>query len=167
MGTKNNPGKFDCFANAHPDEPMFVLLGRDKDAPALVRAWANERERQGEDPKKVAEARACAEAMERWRVKLDRERREQAMQDEVLRTFTLEAMEREIARRLGPGQVVLHLNEYQRANLKSLLDLRLGDSGDWHGEIRCMLGEDPGNPNLDPERLRKLVAHGLGGGGPK
>ena len=26
MGTKNNPGKFDCYANAKPDEPLFVLL---------------------------------------------------------------------------------------------------------------------------------------------
>ena len=37
MGTKNNPGVFDCYANAEPDEPMFVLLGRDKDAATLVR----------------------------------------------------------------------------------------------------------------------------------
>lgn len=37
MGTKNNPGTFDCYANAAPDEPMFVLLGRDKHAPLLVR----------------------------------------------------------------------------------------------------------------------------------
>lgn len=29
MGTKNNPGAFDCYANAEPDEPMFVLLARD------------------------------------------------------------------------------------------------------------------------------------------
>lgn len=36
MGTKNNPGAFDCYANAEPDEPMFVLLGRDKHAPAPV-----------------------------------------------------------------------------------------------------------------------------------
>jgi hypothetical protein len=29
MGTKNQPGKFDtCYANADPDEPMFVLLGK-------------------------------------------------------------------------------------------------------------------------------------------
>lgn len=30
MGTKNNPGEFDCYANAAPDEPMFILLGRDQ-----------------------------------------------------------------------------------------------------------------------------------------
>ncbi len=40
MGTKNNPGKFDCYAKAEPDEPMFVLLARDRIAPTLVRIWA-------------------------------------------------------------------------------------------------------------------------------
>lgn len=30
MGTKNQPGSFDCYANAKGDEPLFVLLGRDK-----------------------------------------------------------------------------------------------------------------------------------------
>jgi hypothetical protein len=29
MGTKSNPGPFDCYAKAEPDEPMFVLLARD------------------------------------------------------------------------------------------------------------------------------------------
>jgi hypothetical protein len=68
MATKNNPGKYDCYMNAAPDEPMFVLLGRDKMAPALVREWAAKREAAGETAEKVAEARACAVAMERWRV---------------------------------------------------------------------------------------------------
>ena len=40
MGTKNNPGQFDCYANAEPDEPMFVLLGRDRLAPFLVSIWS-------------------------------------------------------------------------------------------------------------------------------
>lgn len=40
MGTKNNPGNFDCYANALPDEPMFVLLGRDPLAPGLTQIWA-------------------------------------------------------------------------------------------------------------------------------
>ena len=40
MGTKNNPGEFDCYANAEPDEPMFVLLARDPAAPLIVRQWA-------------------------------------------------------------------------------------------------------------------------------
>jgi hypothetical protein len=59
MGTKSNPGAFDCYANAEPDEPMFVLLGRDKHAPALVWLWAVLRELDGEDPAKVHEARQC------------------------------------------------------------------------------------------------------------
>jgi hypothetical protein len=63
MGTKNNPGQFDCCVNAEPDEPMFVLLGRDKHGSALVELWAEAREKTGEDPAKVEEARACARQM--------------------------------------------------------------------------------------------------------
>jgi hypothetical protein len=33
MGTKRNPGLSDCYAKAEADEPMFVLLARDKHAP--------------------------------------------------------------------------------------------------------------------------------------
>lgn len=66
MATKNNPGQFDCYANADPDEPMFVLLGRDKHAPTLVWLWATLRELAGEDEVKVAEARACCTAMIGW-----------------------------------------------------------------------------------------------------
>lgn len=73
MGTKNNPGNFDCYANAEPDEPMFILLGRDRSAPSLVEAWADNRERLGEDPAKVAEARECAEAMRAHLATLDKE----------------------------------------------------------------------------------------------
>ncbi len=43
MGTKNNPGKFDCHANAEPDEPMFILLARDPLAPFLTSLWAKVR----------------------------------------------------------------------------------------------------------------------------
>jgi hypothetical protein len=39
MGTKKNPGKFDCYANAKDDEPMFILLGRDPAAACIVRCW--------------------------------------------------------------------------------------------------------------------------------
>jgi hypothetical protein len=66
MGTKNNPGKFDCYANAHPDEPMFVLLGRDPMAGYLVRQWARHREAHGEEAAKVQEARTCADAIDVW-----------------------------------------------------------------------------------------------------
>ena len=40
MGTKNNPGKYDCYARAHPDEPIFTLRGKDVSAPYFVRMWA-------------------------------------------------------------------------------------------------------------------------------
>ncbi len=66
MGTKNNPGLFDCYDAAHPDEPMFILLARDKHAPALVWLWAALRELDSEDAAKVAEARTCAANMVEW-----------------------------------------------------------------------------------------------------
>lgn len=74
MGTKNNPGNFDCYANALSDEPMFVLLGRDPRAPELIERWATQREndielgyRPESDRAMVKEAHACAEQMRDWR----------------------------------------------------------------------------------------------------
>jgi len=67
MGTKNNPGKYDCYVNAEPDEPMFILLARDPLAPILVRMWADLRAHLAGNPSKVAEARNCAGSMEAWR----------------------------------------------------------------------------------------------------
>jgi len=72
MGTKNNPGAFDCYANAHPDEPMFVLLARDKHAPTLVWLWATLREIDQEDATKVEEARECVNDMLLWQAANDR-----------------------------------------------------------------------------------------------
>lgn len=66
MGTKNQPGKFDCYANAAADEPIFVLLARDKHAPTLVWLWATLREIDGEPAEVVAEARECAMNMMAW-----------------------------------------------------------------------------------------------------
>lgn len=72
MGTKNNPGDFDCYANAHPDEPMFVLLGRDPTAPLVVAFWIALKQQMVKDGTsstsraKAAEASDCARAMERW-----------------------------------------------------------------------------------------------------
>ena len=67
MGTKNNPGTYDCYAKAEPDEPIFILLGRDIGAPVLVEKWAEQAERVGGDPEKIAEARKCAADMRAWR----------------------------------------------------------------------------------------------------
>lgn len=66
MGTKSEPGAFDCYSSAEPDEPMFVLLGRDKHAPTIVWLWATLRELDGEDETKVAEAQRCAMDMMQW-----------------------------------------------------------------------------------------------------
>lgn len=67
MGTKRRPGGFDGDAQAEEGEPMFVLLGRDRHAPLLVRIWALLRRREGEDEAVVAEALACAKEMDAWR----------------------------------------------------------------------------------------------------
>lgn len=40
MATKLNPGRFDCYAAARPDEEIFCLLERDPIAPFLVSIWA-------------------------------------------------------------------------------------------------------------------------------
>lgn len=68
MGTKSNPGAFDCYAAAESDEPMFVLLARDKHAPTLVWLWALLRELEEEDANKVAESRDCVEDMIQWQI---------------------------------------------------------------------------------------------------
>lgn len=74
MGTKNNPGKFDCYANALPDEPMFVLLARDPIFFDLVHLWAQRRQhdiecgdRPDSDRLMVGEAEECAWNGRRWR----------------------------------------------------------------------------------------------------
>lgn len=74
MGTKNNPGRFDCYGNAEPDEPMFILLARDTSAPRVVEEWAAIREQmidEGIKPESdmamVTEARECAGKMRAWR----------------------------------------------------------------------------------------------------
>ncbi len=67
MGTKNNPGKFDCYGKAKPYESMFVLLGRDRHGPILVRLWAILRWLTGERSEKVSEAWACAASMKQYR----------------------------------------------------------------------------------------------------
>lgn len=66
MGSKNNPGQWDCYANAEPDEPMFVLLGRDPTAWAVVYIWAELRSRLGDDSAKLEEAMGCALSLEEW-----------------------------------------------------------------------------------------------------
>lgn len=76
MGTKNEPGRFDCFAAALPDEPTFTLLARDPDFFRLVKKWAKRRmkaiqcgDRPQSDVAMVAEAEQCAWDGQEWRRK--------------------------------------------------------------------------------------------------
>lgn len=78
MGSKMNPAIFDCYESALPDEPIFVLLGRDTDAPYVIRMWAGKRwqdlaagKRPQSDKFVIEEARLCAIEMEKWRKEND------------------------------------------------------------------------------------------------
>lgn len=78
MGSKNDPGEFDCYGNALPDEPMFILLARDPGAAFAVEAWADRREnlinigtKPRSDMAMVEEARECAANMRKWRTEND------------------------------------------------------------------------------------------------
>lgn len=67
MGTKEHPGRFDCYRAADSNEPMFVLLGRDPVAALLVQLWVELRRSIGrEETEKFEEARDCAEQMYAW-----------------------------------------------------------------------------------------------------
>ena len=64
-----------CMSRAEPDEMTFVLLGRDSAAPYAIRMWVRERVRSGKnkvhDPQ-IVEALACADTMERERMRANR-----------------------------------------------------------------------------------------------
>lgn len=56
-----------CMSRARDNEMTFVLLGRDKAAPAAIRAWIDERIRLGKnqlDDEQIIEAEKCAMQME-------------------------------------------------------------------------------------------------------
>jgi hypothetical protein len=64
MGTKANPGTFDCHLAAHDDEPLFTLLGRDPTAALLVNLWAAMRvQSHGPSSARAIEASTCANDM--------------------------------------------------------------------------------------------------------
>lgn len=88
MGTKSNPGEFDCYAKAADDEPIFTLRSKDPLAPIFIRMWIAVRggnvlelfslladlvqagmqySMTPDDPEKIMEAYDCADAMERYR----------------------------------------------------------------------------------------------------
>jgi hypothetical protein len=66
MGTKKRPSAYEPLHYVDQDEPLFVLIGRDPDAGRLVRDWAAARERRGEDPAVVRDARETAAEMDAY-----------------------------------------------------------------------------------------------------
>ena len=81
MATKNDPGEFDCYGAAEPDEPLFILRANDPLAPGIVRQWANRYHEQrrverrilgaaSQDTakvrRKIEEAQRCARTMTAW-----------------------------------------------------------------------------------------------------
>jgi hypothetical protein len=74
VATKLTATLDDCYNRALPDEPYFVLLARDPDAPEVVRHWATLREARigrGEKPTDdsgvITDAYKCASDMVVWR----------------------------------------------------------------------------------------------------
>jgi hypothetical protein len=91
MGTKNNPGPYDCYAKADGDEPIFTLRAKDPSAPYLTMIWEASRRGDiaavsnlamammmnkdvirlfaapGESCDKFKEAIDCAQSMREWR----------------------------------------------------------------------------------------------------
>jgi hypothetical protein len=57
-----------CMAKAHDDEPTFVLLARDKCAPATIRVWVQLRigsGKNGRNDAQIIEALALADMMDK------------------------------------------------------------------------------------------------------
>lgn len=74
MGTKDNPGKFDCHERAEADEPRFTLLARDPIAPMALELWVFWRLtlvwmglKPSSDRGMIDEAQDCASQMRAWR----------------------------------------------------------------------------------------------------
>ncbi len=67
MGTKLNPGSYDCYAKAQDDEPIFVLRANDPTAPFAIRKWARRRSLVKGNDAKYEEAMKIALDMETWR----------------------------------------------------------------------------------------------------
>ncbi len=67
MGTKLEPGMFDCHTKAQSDEPIFTLLARDPLAHVLVDLWASLAHKH--KPEKIKEAKRVAQDMRDWHAK--------------------------------------------------------------------------------------------------
>ena len=73
MATKANPGEFDCYKAAAPDEPLFILRASDALAPLVVRDWVGHYLESHPTltprmQRKADEALKCASDMELYRL---------------------------------------------------------------------------------------------------
>ena len=144
MASKLHPGEFDCYAAALPDEPLFILLARDKSAPAIIRGWVQERrtallqeradnpelesdpifmERYHEDLNKCREAEMCAHDMQVWRNANDGVWREDSQRtkalDEINPAFKesiADALKRALVNELMCGSAELSIVEHRVNN---------------------------------------------------
>ncbi len=79
MGTKRNPGLYDCHHAADPDEPIFTLRGKDPTSATIVRAWVVLREHLADkgvierDENQVNEALSLASQLEQYARHLGKE----------------------------------------------------------------------------------------------
>lgn len=68
MGTKKEPGQFDCLSKLKDDEPYFLLKASDPLAAQIVREWAwRAYINTLHEPEKIDEAKRCADQMEHYR----------------------------------------------------------------------------------------------------
>ena len=132
MGTKLNPGAFDCYTRALPDEPMFVLLARDPYAPDLVGEWADMREvsieagdRPASDAEMVKEADRCAQEMREWRKANEGRWR---LPEPAVVVGVKAVQEPKPRPNLAPGPWEHH----RFRHVYNLLAVALGTDGEWH-----------------------------------
>jgi hypothetical protein len=124
MATKNKPGRFDCYENAAPDEPMFILLARDGMAPSLVESWAFARELEGEDADKVEEARECARSMREWLKKLGKDEKPITSNGTYIWRAKLQ----------GPGALptTIYINTWRKSAVDAVAEAEeISNSADW------------------------------------
>lgn len=72
MSTKSNPGPFNCYAAAFPDETIFTMLARDPAMPSTIQFWCEQRRQLGkaeteDDLARIAAAYEESIAAIKWR----------------------------------------------------------------------------------------------------
>ncbi len=92
MGSRNEPGAFDCYNDADDDEQRFTLLGRDPMAPLVLDAWIKLRRAAGDSEEKLAEAMKCKRKMLEDLIKRDRRPSNAIITVDVRRQRSLEEL---------------------------------------------------------------------------